>query len=154
MLGVDIMEVRRIKIYSISDIMDLIPHRYPFIFVDRVEVLPDESKGVGYKNVTINESYFAGHFPGNPVMPGVIMIETMAQTGAVILLSRDDFKGKTAYFAGINKFRFKKKVLPGDILRMEVEITKLRGNIGIGEGKAFVGDMLAAEGEFMFAIEG
>lgn len=148
------MGVNQTKTYGINEIMGIIPHRYPFIFVDKVEVSDEGVKGVGYKNVTINEQYFTGHFPGNPVMPGVIIIETMAQTGAVILLSTDDFKGKTAYFAGINKFRFKKKVLPGDNLRVDVEITKLRGNIGIGEGKAYVGDALAAEGEFMFAIEG
>ncbi|NLL82504.1 MAG: 3-hydroxyacyl-ACP dehydratase FabZ, partial [Tissierellia bacterium] len=111
------------------------------------------TKGIGYKNVTMNEYYFQGHFPGKPVMPGVIIIEAMAQVGSVILLSKDDFKGRIPYFAGINKFRFKKIVKPGDQLRIEVEITKLRASIGVGQGKAYVGDDIAAEGEFMFAIE-
>lgn len=141
------------KNYDVNEIMDLIPHRQPFLFVDRVQVMDEPNKGVGYKLVTINEPFFQGHFPGNPVMPGVIIIETMAQVGAVILLSRDDFRGKTPYFAGINKFRFKRKVTPGDVLRMEVEITKLRGSIGIGQGTAYVGDEVAAEGEFLFAID-
>lgn len=137
---------------DIQEIMETIPHRYPFLFVDKVEILEEGVKGIGYKNVTINESHFQGHYPGAPVMPGVLIVETMAQVGAVILLSREDFKGKVPYFAGINKFRFKKKVSPGDTLRIEVEITKLRRSIGIGYGKAYVGDLLAGEGEFMFAI--
>jgi 3-hydroxyacyl-[acyl-carrier-protein] dehydratase len=141
------------KTVLIEEIMEIIPHRNPFLFVDKVEILEDGIKGIGYKNVTMNEYFFQGHFPGKPVMPGVIIIETMAQVGAVILLSKDEFKGKIPYFAGINKFRFKKIVKPGDTLRMEVEIIKLRGSIGIGQGKAYVGDEIAAEGEFMFAIE-
>jgi len=141
------------KTINIEEIMEIIPHRYPFLFVDKVEILEEGKKGIGYKNVTMNEYFFQGHFPGKPVMPGVIIVETMAQVGAVILLSREDLQGKIPFFAGINKFRFKKVVKPGDTLRMEVEITKLRGSIGIGEGKAYVGDEVAAEGEFMFAIE-
>ena len=137
---------------GIREIMDIIPHRPPFIFVDRVKILEDGVRGIGYKNVTINEYYFKGHYPGNPVMPGVIIVETMAQVGAVVLLSHESFKGKVPYFAGINKFRFKRKVIPGDVLRIDVEIIKLRGSIGIGKGKVFVDDKLAAEGELMFAI--
>ncbi len=140
------------RILNIEEIMEVIPHRYPFLFVDRVEILEEGVKGIGYKNVTINEDHFQGHYPGAPVMPGVLIVETMAQVGAVILLSHEDFIGKLPYFAGINKFRFKKKVVPGDSLRMEVEITKLRRSIGIGYGKAYVGEDLVAEGEFMFAI--
>jgi len=142
-----------VKSYDIKDIMKLIPHRQPFLFVDKIHVTEEGKSGTGYKMVTINEPFFQGHFPGNPVMPGVIIIETMAQVGAVILLARDDFKGKTPYFAGINKFRFKRKVRPGDILKMEVEITKLRGSIGIGQGVAYVDGEVAAEGEFLFAID-
>lgn len=141
------------NILDIQSIMEVIPHRYPFLFVDKVEILQPGIKGLGYKNVTMNEYYFQGHYPGMPVMPGVIIIETMAQVGAVILLSHEDFKGRVPYFAGINKFRFKKKVVPGDTLRIEVEIVKLRGSIGIGQGKAYVEDEIAAEGEFMFAIQ-
>ncbi len=140
------------KTVHIDEIMEIIPHRYPFLFVDKVEIEEIGKKGTGYKNVTMNEYFFQGHFPGNPVMPGVIIVETMAQVGSVILLLRDDFQGKTPYFAGINKFRFKRVVKPGDTLRMEVEITKLRGKIGIGQGIAYVGNEVAAEGEFMFSI--
>lgn len=141
------------NVLNIEGIMEVIPHRYPFLFVDKVEIVESGVKGVGYKNVTMNEYFFQGHYPGMPVMPGVIIIEIMAQVGAVILLSHDDFKGKVPYFAGINKARFKRKVVPGDTLRIEVEIIKLRGTIGIGQGKAYVGDEIAAEGEFMFAIQ-
>lgn len=138
---------------NIEDIMEVIPHRYPFLFVDKAEIVESGVKGVGYKNVTMNEYFFQGHYPGMPVMPGVIIIEIMAQVGAVILLSHDDYKGKVPYFAGINKARFKRKVVPGDTLRVEVEIIKIRGSIGIGQGKAYVGEEVAAEGEFMFAIQ-
>jgi 3-hydroxyacyl-[acyl-carrier-protein] dehydratase len=141
------------KLLNVNDIKAIIPHRYPFLFVDKVEIIEIGVKGTGYKNVTVNEPYFQGHFPNMPVMPGVIIIETMAQVGAVILLSDEKFKGKTPYFAGINKFRFRKKVVPGDTLKIEVEITKLRGSIGVGKGKAYVDNELAAEGEFLFAIE-
>ena len=141
------------KLVDIEEIMDIIPHRYPFLFVDRVEINEDGRSGIGYKNVTMNEYYFQGHFPGKPVMSGVIIIETMAQPGPVILPSKDDFRGRIPYFAGINKFRFKKVVKPGDQLRIEVEIIKMRGTVGIGQGKAFVGEDLAAEGEFIFSIE-
>lgn len=141
------------NVLNIQAIMEVIPHRYPFLFVDKVEIVESGVKGVGFKNVTMNEYFFQGHYPGMPVMPGVIIIEIMAQVGAVILLSHDDFKGKVPYFAGINKARFKRKVVPGDTLRIEVEIIKLRGSIGIGQGKAYVGDEIAAEGEFMFAIQ-
>lgn len=140
-------------ILNIEEIMKTLPHRQPFLFVDRVEIEEVGVRGIGYKNVTINEPFFNGHFPGMPIMPGVIIIETMAQVGAVILLKDEKFQGKTPFFAGINKFRFKKKVVPGDVLKMEVEITKIRGPIGIGQGKAYVDEDLAAEGEFLFAIE-
>lgn len=141
------------KIVNIEEIMEIIPHRNPFLFVDKVEIIEDGVKGIGYKNVTMNEYFFQGHFPGKPVFPGVILIETMAQVGSVILLSKEELKGRIPFFAGINKFRFKRVVKPGDTLRLEVEITKLRGSIGIGQGVAYVGDEVAAEGEFMFAIE-
>lgn len=141
------------KLLNIEEIMGIIPHRYPFLFVDKVKLSQTGLKGIGYKNVTIDEYFFQGHFPGMPVMPGVIIVETMAQVGAVILLSDKKFAGKTPYFAGINKVRFKRKVIPGDTLRMDVEIVKLRGSIGIGQGKAYVGEDLACEGEFLFAIE-
>lgn len=139
--------------FSIQHIMDIIPHRYPFLLVDKVIVEESGVKGTGFKNVTINEPFFQGHFPNYPVMPGVLIVEAMAQVGAVILLSCDKYKGKTPLFAGINKVRFKRKVIPGDTLKIEVELTKIRGAIGIGQGKAYVGDEVACEGEFLFALE-
>lgn len=141
------------KMLNIEEIKDIIPHRYPFLFVDKILIEETGVRGVGYKNVTINEPFFQGHFPETPVMPGVLIVETMAQVGAIILLSNEKFKGKIPYFAGINKVRFRRKVVPGDTLRMEVVLTKIRGSIGIGQGKAYVGDELACEGEFLFAIE-
>ena len=109
-----------IKSLEIREIMNIIPHRYPFLLVDRVEIDKAGRKGKGYKNITINEPFFQGHFPQEPIMPGVLIVEAMAQVGAVILLAEEKFKGKTPYFAGINKVRFKKKVVPGDRLDMEV----------------------------------
>lgn len=141
------------KLLGIEEIKDIIPHRYPFLLIDKVLIENIGIKGIGYKNVTVNEPFFQGHFPNNHVMPGVLIVESMAQVGAVILMSDEKFKDKTAYFAGINKVRFKKKVVPGDSLRMEVEIVKLRGSIGIGQGKAYVDEKLACEGEFLFAVE-
>lgn len=138
---------------DIQAIKKIIPHRYPFLFVDKVLVEEVGVKGIGYKNVTINEPFFQGHFPHFPVMPGVLIVEAMAQVGAVILLSHEKYKGKTPLFAGINKVRFKRKVVPGNTLRMEVKLTKIRGPIGVGEGKAYVDDEIACEGEFLFAIE-
>jgi len=105
------------------------------------------------KNVTANEGYFTGHFPDYPVMPGVLIIEALAQTGAVGVLSMEEYKGKLAFFAGIDKVRFRRQVVPGDQLRLEIEVTKLRGRVGKCQAKAFVGDELAVEGELMFAIE-
>ena len=141
------------KMLNIEEIKGIIPHRYPFLLIDKVQLVEEELKGIGYKNVTINEPFFQGHFPNNHVMPGVLIVESMAQVGAVVLLNDDKFRGKTAYFAGINKVRFKEKVVPGDTLKMEVEIIKIRGNIGIGQGKAYVDEKLACQGEFLFAIE-
>lgn len=144
---------KMIRSLGIEEIMNLIPHRYPFLLVDKVEIVETGKKGKGYKNVTINEPFFQGHFPDEPVMPGVLIIESMAQLGAVILLAEERFKGKTPYFAGINKVRFKRKVVPGHRLDMEVEIIKIRGSVGIGKGTAFVDGVVACEGEFLFAIE-
>ncbi len=140
------------NILNINEIKKIIPHRYPFLLVDKAEILIPGKKGIGYKNVTIGEPFFKGHFPEEPIMPGVLIVEALAQVGAIVLLSEEKFQGKTPYFAGLNKVRFKRKVIPGDTLNMEVEITRLRGSIGIGQGKAFVYDELACEGEFLFAI--
>jgi 3-hydroxyacyl-[acyl-carrier-protein] dehydratase len=137
---------------DISDIQSILPHRYPFLLVDRIIELEPGKRVVGLKNVTANEEYFNGHFPGYPVMPGVLIIEALAQTGAVGVLAMDEYKGKLALFAGIDKVKFRKQVVPGDQLRLEIEVTKLRGRVGKCEAKAWVGEELAVQGELMFAI--
>ena len=132
--------------------MEIIPHRHPFLLVDCVEELEPGVRAVGYKSVTYNEPYFAGHFPQEPVMPGVLIIEALAQTGAVAILSQPEFKGKTAYFAAINNAKFKGKVIPGDVLTLETEIIKIKGPIGVGAGKAYVDGKLVTQAELTFAI--
>lgn len=136
---------------DIKEIMKIIPHRYPFLLIDKV-IKIEENKITAIKNVTANEHYFQGHFPTEPVMPGVLIIEALAQAGAVALLSKDEFKGKIAYFAGINNAKFKRKVVPGDTLRLEVELTKIRGKAGIGYGIAYVEDKKVCEGELTFMV--
>lgn len=135
-----------------KEIQKIIPHRPPFLLVDRILELKPGEKAVGLKNVTIDEPFFSGHFPHYPVMPGVLIVEAMAQVGAVALLSPEENKGKLAFFAGIDGLRFKKQVVPGDQLKMEVIITRLRGSIGKGEAKAYVGEELAVSGEFTFGL--
>ena len=137
---------------STVEIMDILPHRQPFLLIDTVEELEPGVRAVAAKNVTFNEPYFAGHFPGNPVMPGVLIVEALAQTGAVAILSQPEWKGKTAYFAGIDKARFKQKVVPGDVLTLETEIIKIKGPIGIGKAVARVNGKLACSAELTFAI--
>lgn len=136
---------------DINEIKEILPHRYPFLLIDKV-ISMEGNKIVAIKNVTVNENYFQGHFPAEPVMPGVLIIEALAQTGAVAILSKNEFKGKIAYFAGIDKAKFRRKVIPGDILRLEVELTKLRGRAGIGYGIAYVDDKKVCEGELTFMV--
>lgn len=135
-----------------QEIQAIIPHRYPFLLVDRIIELEEGKRAVGIKNVSVNEPFFQGHFPDYPVMPGVLIVEALAQVGAVALLKLPENQGKIGLFAGIDGFRFRRQVIPGDQLRLEVAITKSRGAIGKGTGKAYVGDELAAEGELIFAI--
>ncbi len=137
---------------DINQIKEIIPHRYPFLLVDKIESVEPGKKAVGLKNVTVNEPFFQGHFPDYPVMPGVLIIEAMAQVGAVSVLSMPEFAGKIALFAGIEKAKFRRQVVPGDILYLEVEMLKLRGSIGKAKGIARVNEDMAAEAELMFAI--
>ncbi len=135
-----------------KQIMEIIPHRQPFMLVDTIEELEPGKRAVGTKCVSYNEPFFAGHFPSEPVMPGVLIIEALAQTGAVAILSSPEFKGRTAYFAAINKAKFKEKVVPGNVLTLETEIVTLKGPIGIGRAVATVNGKKAAEAELTFAI--
>ncbi|MDE1547868.1 3-hydroxyacyl-ACP dehydratase FabZ [Jeotgalibaca caeni] len=140
------------SLLSAQEVMELIPNRYPIFFIDKVEELIPGEKVVCYKNVTINEPFFQGHFPGEPVMPGVLIVEALAQAGSIPLLKLDDFKGQTAYLGGLNKIKFRQKVVPGDVLRLQVDIVKLKKFAGIGYGQAFVGDKKVAEAEMTFII--
>ncbi|MFA7468089.1 MAG: 3-hydroxyacyl-ACP dehydratase FabZ [Desulfotomaculaceae bacterium] len=137
---------------DINEIMKVIPHRYPFLLVDRIEEMVPGVRAVGIKNVTINEQFFQGHFPGYPIMPGMLIIEAMAQVGAVAVLSTPEFTGRLALFAGIDKARFRRPVVPGDVLRLEVEMLRLRGTLGKSKATAHVGNDLAVEAELLFAI--
>lgn len=139
-------------ICGIKEIMEIIPHRQPMLLVDKVEILEEDKKAVGYKGVTYNELFFAGHFPTEPVMPGVLIMEAMAQTTAVLLLNKEEMRGKIGYFGGINKAKFRKKVVPGSLLRMEIEVLKRRGPVAVVYGKAYTEEGLAAEGEMTFMI--
>ena len=140
------------SLLNASQIMEIIQHRQPFMLLDTIEELEPGRRARARKCVTYNEPYFAGHFPKEPVMPGVLIVEAMAQAGAVAMLSQPEMKGKTAYFAGIQSAKFKKKVVPGDVLELEVEIVKVKGPIGIGKGTAYVDGKTAASAEIMFAI--
>ena len=137
---------------NIKEIMEIIPHRQPMLLVDRVEIVEENQKATGYKGITYNEPYFAGHFPQEPVMPGVLIMEAMAQTVAVLLLNKPEMRGKLGYYGAMNKVRFRKKVVPGTMLRMEVEILKQRGPVAVAYGKAYTDNDLAAEGEMTFMI--
>ena len=135
-----------------EQIKEIIPQRDPFLMIDEVEeYIPGES-AIAYKNVIEDEYYFKRHFPGNPIMPGVLIVESLAQTGAVAILSMEENKGKNALFGGIDKLRFKRQVVPGDRLKLEVKIIKKKGPIGIGEAIATVDGKVAAKGELTFAI--
>lgn len=135
-----------------KEIKEIIPHRYPMLLVDRVTEVVDGVSATGYKNVTINEQFFQGHYPDHPVMPGVLILEALAQVGAVAILSKEENKGKLPLFAGADKVRWKKQVVPGDRLDLSVEIIKMRGPIGVGKGIATVDGVTACVAEIMFAI--
>lgn len=139
---------------DLQEIKAILPHRYPFLLVDRVLELEKGKRAVGIKNVSANEAFFQGHFPEMPIMPGVLIVEALAQVGACAILSTEENRGKIALFAGINRMRFKKQVVPGDQLKLEVELTKIKGPVGKGIAKATVDGEVVAEGELMFAIQG
>lgn len=137
---------------NIQQIMEILPHRYPFLLVDKAEILEDGNGVIGYKNVTMNEPFFQGHFPGLPVMPGVLIVEALAQVGAIAILSQEANKGKVAYLASVKEAKFRDKVLPGDTLKLECSIIKQKGPMGIGKALATVDGKKVCEAEIMFAI--
>ena len=135
-----------------DQIKEIIPQREPFLMIDEVESYVPGESCTAYKNVSIDEPYFKGHFPGNPIMPGVLIVESLAQTGAVAILSQEENKGRNALFGGVDKLKFKKQVVPGDRLKLEVKIIKRKGPIGVGEAIATVDGKIAVKGELTFAI--
>ena len=140
------------SVLTTKEIMEIIPHRQPFMLIDTIEEMEPGVRALAKKCVSYNEPFFQGHFPGEPVMPGVLIVEALAQTGAVAILSLPENKGKTAYFAAINSAKFKKKVIPGDVLMLETEIIKVKGPMGIGKATATVDGKVAVQAELTFAI--
>lgn len=137
---------------GIKEIEEIIPHRHPFLLIDCVESLIPGEKAIAYKSVSFTESHFKGHFPAEPVMPGVLIIEALAQTGAVAILSLEENKGKIAYFAAINNAKFKRKVVPGDKLKLECELIRIKGPLGVGKATATVDGEIAVQAELTFMI--
>lgn len=135
-----------------KQIQEIIPHRYPFLLVDRILEIEPGKRAVGIKNVSSNEAFFQGHFPDYPVMPGVLIAEALAQVAAISMMSLEEYKGKIGFLAGLDKFRFRRQVKPGDVLHLETELLRLRGKLGKARGIAKVGDEIACEGELMFGI--
>lgn len=138
---------------GIKEIEEIIPHRHPFLLIDKIEELRPGEGAVGYKSVTYDEYFFKGHFPEQPVMPGVLIIEALAQVGAAAILSMEENKGKTAFFGGINSAKFRHMVVPGDVLKLEVEIIKRKGPVGVGKAIATVDGKMAASAELTFAVK-
>lgn len=140
------------KVMTVEEVMDIIPNRYPIYYMDYIEELEPGKTITAVKNVTINEDFFMGHFPGNPVMPGALIIEALAQAGSVLILKSDEFEGRTAYIGGINRAKFRQKVVPGDTLKLTFEIQKVKGSVGIADAVATVDGKKAAECEFTFIV--
>ena len=140
------------SVYTTKELLEILPHRQPMLLIDTLEELEPGKRAVGKKCVSYNEPYFAGHFPGEPVMPGVLIVEALAQVGAAVMLSCPEFKGKLVYFGGIEHCRFRKKVVPGDVLMLEVEMIRQKGPLGVGKATATVDGKTAVIAELTFAI--
>lgn len=152
MFEIILSEVLCVAIMDAQEIMDMIPNRYPICYIDYVDELVPGEKIIATKNVTINESFFRGHFPGNPVMPGVLLIETLAQTASILILKSPEFVGKTAYLGSISKAKFRKVVRPGDVLKLNVEMKKKHENMGIVDTQVIVDGKKACTAELMFIV--
>ena len=146
------MAEKEVLSFDIRQIMEMIPHRYPFLLIDRITECVPKEYAKGYKNVTVNEEFFNGHFPDNPIMPGVLQVEALAQMGAGILMTLPEYKGKLCVFTGIDKLKFRNIVRPGDRIDMEVYLTKIKGPVIKAEAKSYVGGKLTVEGELTFAV--
>ena len=140
------------SVYTTKELLEILPHRQPMLLIDTLEELEPGKRAVGKKCVSYNEPYFSGHFPGEPVMPGVLIVEALAQVGAAVMLSCPEFKGKLVYFGGIEHCRFRKKVVPGDVLMLEVEMIRQKGPLGVGKATATVDGKTAVTAELTFAI--
>ena len=138
-------------VMDVNEILSILPHRYPFMLVDRITEMDVENQSIiGYKNLTFNEPFFQGHFPSEPIMPGVMQLEAMAQLSGILLNKVSQKEGEIAYFMSIDKAKFRRKVVPGDVLRMEIKVTRMRSRMASVQGKAYVGDDLASQADLMF----
>lgn len=146
-------DAKPLRVLTPEQILEVIPHRYPFLLVDRVEIYEENSSAVGVKCVSANELFFHGHFPAKPVMPGVLILESMAQTAAAMMMGKPELAGKFAYFAAVKSAKFKKQVVPGDVMKVHVKIIRFKGKIGKVEGTAFVEGETAARAELVFAVD-